>query len=218
MIVSVTRAVPILFALRRRSRKIAVSEHRRSRCPRILQSDTRCRNDTSSSDNHTLFTMSKIEEPSGFCTAAALTSSVVRNWFETARKVIRASPIRYCSSGRGPLSVCPLSTAPRVMGRWWRRSGLNRRPPGCKPGALPLSYAPKSSRRGWKLVGPGRFELPTSRLSSARSNQLSYEPPPEGQNYWRLLSCIGSGRDALAAASRMSGRRDRRRRIAAFQR
>jgi hypothetical protein len=27
------------------------------------------------------------------------------------------------------------------------------------------------------MVGPGRFELPTSRLSSARSNQLSYEPP-----------------------------------------
>ena len=25
-----------------------------------------------------------------------------------------------------------------------------------------------------KLVGQGRFELPTSRLSSARSNQLSY--------------------------------------------
>jgi len=29
---------------------------------------------------------------------------------------------------------------------------------------------------GARLVGPGRFELPTSRLSSARSNQLSYEP------------------------------------------
>ena len=28
-----------------------------------------------------------------------------------------------------------------------------------------------------KLVGLGRFELPTSRLSSARSNQLSYKPP-----------------------------------------
>ena len=27
-----------------------------------------------------------------------------------------------------------------------------------------------------KLVGQGRFELPTSRLSSARSNQLSYQP------------------------------------------
>jgi hypothetical protein len=30
--------------------------------------------------------------------------------------------------------------------------------------------------RAPNLVGPGRFELPTSRLSSARSNQLSYEP------------------------------------------
>ena len=27
-----------------------------------------------------------------------------------------------------------------------------------------------------KLVGPGRFELPTSRLSGVRSNQLSYGP------------------------------------------
>ncbi len=27
-----------------------------------------------------------------------------------------------------------------------------------------------------KVVGLGRFELPTSRLSSARSNQLSYKP------------------------------------------
>jgi hypothetical protein len=29
-----------------------------------------------------------------------------------------------------------------------------------------------------RLVGLGRFELPTSRLSSARSNQLSYKPVP----------------------------------------
>ena len=33
-----------------------------------------------------------------------------------------------------------------------------------------LSYGPES------LVGLGRLELPTSRLSSARSNQLSYRP------------------------------------------
>ena len=42
-----------------------------------------------------------------------------------------------------------------------------------------LSYGPAShgtqSKRG-KMVGLGRFELPTSRLSSARSNQLSYRP------------------------------------------
>jgi hypothetical protein len=36
-----------------------------------------------------------------------------------------------------------------------------------------LSYGPIPTH---KLVGLGRFELPTSRLSSARSNQLSYRP------------------------------------------
>ena len=34
-----------------------------------------------------------------------------------------------------------------------------------------LSYSPF-----WLVVGLGRLELPTSRLSSARSNQLSYKP------------------------------------------
>ena len=44
-----------------------------------------------------------------------------------------------------------------------------------------LSYGPfreqgSIDNRSLKLVGLGRFELPTSRLSSARSNQLSYKP------------------------------------------
>ena len=47
-----------------------------------------------------------------------------------------------------------------------------------------LSYVPDHDRRGSSIismgralvVGLGRFELPTSRLSSARSNQLSYRP------------------------------------------
>ena len=38
-----------------------------------------------------------------------------------------------------------------------------------------LSYAP-NSKTAKNTVGPGRLELPTSRLSSARSNQLSYKP------------------------------------------
>ena len=70
-----------------------------------------------------------------------------------------------------------------------------------------------------RLVGPGRFELPTSRLSSARSNQLSYEPPEprplglsaagvrHGQGtgparlagFQALLGLSCSGRDARAA-------------------
>ena len=34
-----------------------------------------------------------------------------------------------------------------------------------------------------KKLGPGRIELPTSRLSGVRSNQLSYEP----EGYWLLI-------------------------------
>ena len=39
-----------------------------------------------------------------------------------------------------------------------------------------LSYGPGYEQRALKMVGLGRLELPTSRLSSARSNQLSYKP------------------------------------------
>jgi hypothetical protein len=43
-----------------------------------------------------------------------------------------------------------------------------------KPALSQLSYVPKISKRG--KMGPGRLELPTSRLSGVRSSQLSYEP------------------------------------------
>ena len=44
-----------------------------------------------------------------------------------------------------------------------------------------LSYGPVEGALN-KVVGLGRLELPTSRLSSARSNQLSYKPPkPQGR-------------------------------------
>ena len=39
-----------------------------------------------------------------------------------------------------------------------------------------LSYSPRILRSKKRLVGLGRFELPTSRLSGVRSNQLSYRP------------------------------------------
>ncbi len=46
-----------------------------------------------------------------------------------------------------------------------------------RPGLHQLSAVAHMPRRSTeRMVGPGRFELPTSRLSSARSNQLSYEP------------------------------------------
>lgn len=60
---------------------------------------------------------------------------------------------------------------------WWSRTGSNRRHPACKAGALPAELRPliNLSRRK-EVVGLGGLEPPTSRLSSARSNQLSYKP------------------------------------------
>jgi hypothetical protein len=87
---------------------------------------------------------------------------------------------------------------------WWSQTGSNRRPHACKARALPAELWPLSTmarntacqltdRRatgvvGPKLVGLGRFELPTSRLSSARSNQLSYRPEPQNQPDLGLFS------------------------------
>ena len=62
---------------------------------------------------------------------------------------------------------------------WWSQTGSNRRPHACKARALPTELWPRLSGQsavGAKVVGLGRLELPTSRLSSARSNQLSYKP------------------------------------------
>ena len=76
----------------------------------------------------------------------------------------------------------------------WRRSVSNRRPPACKAGALPLSYAPiireptnhttrpspaarsTTLQGSHSVVGQGGLEPPTPRLSSVCSNQLSYWP------------------------------------------
>lgn len=77
---------------------------------------------------------------------------------------------------------------------WWSRTGSNRRHPACKAGALPAELRPliplltatlfrdglieeKSTiLADCEVVGLGGLEPPTSRLSSARSNQLSYKP------------------------------------------
>ena len=54
---------------------------------------------------------------------------------------------------------------------WWRRAGLNCRPPACKAGALPAELRPPK-----KMVGPSGFEPLTPVLSGLCSNQLSYGP------------------------------------------
>jgi hypothetical protein len=61
-------------------------------------------------------------------------------------------------------------------GSWWSQTGSNRRPHACKARALPTELWPLRGGRSGRLVGPGRLELPTSRLSGVRSNHLSYGP------------------------------------------
>jgi hypothetical protein len=69
---------------------------------------------------------------------------------------------------------------------WWRRTGSNRRPQACKASALPTELRPLKANPGQdvlhpkpgnrSVVGRAGLEPATSRLSSARSNQLSYQP------------------------------------------
>ena len=73
------------------------------------------------------------------------------------------------------MDECFLST-PRI---WWSRTGSNRRHPACKAGALPAELRPLITFVLKEVVGLGGLEPPTSRLSSARSNQLSYKPLAE---------------------------------------
>ena len=61
--------------------------------------------------------------------------------------------------------------------------------------------------RSIKVVGLGRLELPTSRLSSARSNQLSYKPLTRGTRS-RAPACAG----CIAQAQPLARVRPRRKR------
>ncbi len=70
-------------------------------------------------------------------------------------------------------------------------------PPELRPAnsSSHIGFGRRSSRlEGRCLVGLGRLELPTSRLSSARSNQLSYKPRTSVARHVRC------GRDAKAAS------------------
>jgi hypothetical protein len=88
-----------------------------------------------------------------------------------------------------------------------------------------LSYGPAArnacnpvrvGRELREMVGLGRFELPTSRLSSARSNQLSYKPktkaPNAGSMAWRTADVPRNRDDHRDRAAHMARARPRRKR------
>src|ERR1700753_1682354 len=81
--------------------------------------------------------------------------------------------LRWRAAHSAPFSKCT------AFQKWWSQTGSNRRPHACKARALPTELWPRLSGQSAcsaKVVGLGRLELPPSRLSSARSNQLSYKP------------------------------------------
>ena len=77
-----------------------------------------------------------------------------------------------------PFPYCSRQTVPRTVCRASNGGGGRNRTDDlmlAKHALSQLSYAPFGIAQAL-MVGQGRLELPTSRLSSARSNQLSYWP------------------------------------------
>ena len=59
------------------------------------------------------------------------------------------------------------------------------------------------------MVGPGRLELPTSRLSGVRSNHLSYGPvPPGGAKRHPARPTIRPGSNSSSSNSSKGRKRD----------
>ena len=103
---------------------------------------------------------------------------------QSARRTLYAERRNWSSRSQRPNA----GDTTTVM-EWWSQTGSNRRPEACKATALPTELWPRLTHMirsqppgpSLNLVGLGRLELPTSRLSSARSNQLSYKPGTQGR-------------------------------------
>jgi hypothetical protein len=125
---------------------------------------------------------------------------------DNTRTIDTSTGANKCSHGRD------------VSADWWSQSGSNRRPHACKARALPAELWPlnltgsralaASERR---LVGLGRFELPTSRLSSARSNQLSYKPGSDDRPKPRKRASQRLAHREIGTGSSMKKEKRRRR-------
>ena len=97
----------------------------------------------------------------------------------------------------------PRFTQLNHVSTWWSWAELNRRPSACKADALPTELQPRTDVRRFQnqprrvtvvtrtqMVGLGRIELPTSRLSGVRSSHLSYRPKPIPRKPARGDDCL----------------------------
>ena len=121
------------------------------------------------------FTMSKIRENSWRTNALVVFEA---DCFRRSNVAVRVEPLACRAVARA------------ASEGWWSQSGSNRRPHACKARALPTELWPLGQKAEYRkqgsdtrflfsvlwMVGPGRVERPTSRLSGVRSNQLSYRP------------------------------------------
>ncbi len=74
--------------------------------------------------------------------------------------------MQFLRTGRPPLHRCGGGKRARTADPLLAKQVLSQ-----------LSYTPRLAAEPFRrVVGLGRFELPTSRLSGVRSNQLSYRP------------------------------------------
>ncbi len=69
-----------------------------------------------------------------------------------------------CAAAHHPARNIPQDTQPTRL-KFWRRSVSNRRPPACKAGALPLSYAPISQDENNKPPSQARQHADPSQRS-----------------------------------------------------
>jgi hypothetical protein len=82
-----------------------------------------------------------------------------------------------CKAGALPTELWPRASQHEPSrSEDWHANRSSRQP--APPAFAKATAGNLHSLRERRLVGLGRFELPTSRLSSARSNQLSYKPGP----------------------------------------
>jgi hypothetical protein len=141
------------------------------------------------------------------------TTPLARNRVRVPSRPKRGDRKRYLDDG-GKTARPPIGSRPtvetadatettRLSKQWWSQTGSNRRPHACKARALPAelwprfgeqSVAIRNERNPFRpltsdrlMVGLGRLELPTSRLSSARSNQLSYKPASVTSNQQPMI-------------------------------
>ncbi len=115
-----------------------------------------------------------------------------RSWLQPAKaggaRRDRTDDLMLAKHALSQLSYGPVSKR-RIPCRARLRKRLRR-------SSLPLRGPAGPKRRARRLVGLGRLELPTSRLSSARSNQLSYKPndrPRSSPNGNPRLECARYG-------------------------